>query len=145
MMQLLRDESDWRRLTAAVPETLPDPPTGYPCLVGLLLVGQACYGCYVYPEGARRLLAATEGPAEPSPSGAAVRPLQPRLNHDRHVSALLMTMISELEAVGAIKRDRFEAEFTRWLAEVDQQYDAALDGLTGFAAEKLRSDDGPGR
>lgn len=141
-MRLLRNEDEWRTLASRHRDgDRLAAPVSYPCLGDVLSAAETCYACYVYPADAKRLCLASEPLVEERPV-AVERTVTERAPFERHVSALLLTLVAELESVGITKRDRFEQEFAKRLALVDQVYDASLDSQTceDFASGKLRRD-----
>ncbi len=113
-------------------------PQLYPCLALSYVVPnsrpQRVATCYVYPDDARRLLMAS-GPMQGMvaiPVGAvAAGPhatvLKPASGPDeatadtlRSLSAHVMALVSELVAIRATTEERYEKEYTRFLALADQ-------------------------
>jgi hypothetical protein len=137
-------------LTHAGAVSFPDEPTSFPCLVASMLTpddptkaNKFCHYrincCYVYPQDAQRLIDAqaqldhsivvtepanyeTVGSLDPVPKPTA------DLNEcdyaPTQTGVLLLALVNELEAVGALKRDKLLAELKRveqWL--IDNQAD----------------------
>lgn len=126
-------------------------PAAYPCLVLSYVVPgtrpQKIVSCYVYPDDARRLLAAdiqqqatgqhqvvspgmiaispaaVMGPV-PAQAAALAAENAARIEHTndtlRSLSAHVLALVSELVAVGVTNHERYEAAYAKYLALADQ-------------------------
>lgn len=129
----------------------PSPPKMYPCVVAFALSQPVrIMACYFYPSDALRLLSVATlkavNPAFPlptataSPSGPA-SPVDPEPSYEppmrsnkeqvkeyqKHISAMLLTLVQELVDVGITSQERFETKMQANLAQVDQKYAENLD------------------
>lgn len=94
---LLETETDWNNyLAKAINKVsvlnLITEPSGYPCLVTLIEVGDKAEFCFVYPQDARLLVSASVKDTR-----------QPE-----YITTFTLAMFLELQAVGAVKQDKFE-------------------------------------
>ena len=136
-------------------------PQAYPCLVASIRVSDLKFStCYIYAHDAEKLIKATD--ASLAPTLCATAPVAPpapqqpvsaeqaNLLYKLHMTALMFTIISEMETVSITGRERFEQAFTRNLAMVEQFHAGQRDGLgydlnktaQGFALQKLLPDQG---
>ncbi len=160
-MHLVRKLLDWASVVSefeADHQVLlnnPKPPEQFPCLVAISpLPPHQCCITYVHDaiklvkmagfniEPAFTLLPRTSGhqpPGDlmegagppPSTAGAGAPWVEEEVAYKRHVSAMLMAIVKELDEIGAVSKSRFENTFTTMLAKVDQFHKEDVDKRYG--------------
>lgn len=156
-MALLRSPQDWHDYRRHLSQTLNLAfeevrwgvgPTAFPCLTMSYAVPNSMparvVSCYVYPDDARRLLAASQVPqflgmqlmpispeimkALPVPSEEPAPAAEPSTEAPanaanetlRSLTAHVLALVSEMIAIGATNEARYEAAYTRFTAMADQ-------------------------
>lgn len=159
-LHLLRDHSGWVQYQQEVATGLTDSqcaggvsftsePSRFPCLAAAVIRATEPAAvndfrqytvncCFVYPDDAARLLVATEKTADPIP----VDPLLPVCDRQPPAAAeyvptqmgvLLLALVNEMNAIGALHRDKLLAEVTHvsdWL-HANKAANLEDDSLTG--------------
>jgi hypothetical protein len=154
-------------LTHAGAVSFPNEPTAFPCLVASMLTPEDptrannfCHYrincCYVYPQDAQRLIDAQAQldhsiVADEPDSYATLGSLEtiPEYIEDHNkgdyvptqTGALLLALVNELEAIGALKRDKLLAEVKRveqWL--IDNQADNLEDSSLSSVLQRMWRD-----
>jgi len=134
-MTLLRRPQDWVEYTAKMATNMGitsgqviwgTGPQQYPCLVASIQKSpMQVTSCYIYLRDAIELCqAAGYSPHPKAQDQPSSVPGHTNRDFEKHVSALVMTVISELISVGATTKERFETRFAQKLAVVDQMHEA---------------------
>lgn len=127
---------------AGVKVTWGDGPAAYPCLAASTLAYDPhpeagppvikVLTCFVLPADARDLLGMPEGRAD-GRQDAVVAAQPDDTEFRRYVVAHLFTLLSELLSVGVTNRERYEAAFTGFLADVDRTTVGRADNVSPAA------------
>ncbi len=149
-MQLLHNKRDWCQYFQEMEEDLePDcrisdvAPQTYPCLVLSGHMGRLTRHCFVYPPDALKLVKAVQGPGEQQVTEKTLSAAS-QDDFNKHITALVLSVIEELDSVSITKPERFEPLVARNLARVDQyqagQVDQLCQGVRGLVLRELYPD-----
>lgn len=125
-------------------------PTSYPCLVSAVWVETSVVCLFVYPEDVELLLEAAggvvviEGDDDVNeswvPSGALPVTSQEGL-WNRHMVALMLTVVHELISVGVTKEGRFEELLGTMLDLVEDKHAHDIEAVKQLVKDRFNSND----
>jgi len=112
-------------------------PDSYPCLVSAVGVESSLVFLFVYEGDARNLLDAAAKAVKKS----SVSPL-PSVSSEgmwnRHMVALMLTVVNELVAVGVTNQERFESILKDMISIVDEKHQGDIESVRQLIVEQFR-------
>ena len=112
-------------------------PDSYPCLVSAVGVERSLVFLFVYESDARNLLSAVSKATKT----AKVSPL-PAMSSEgmwnRHMVALVLTIVIELVSVGITNQERFEEVLKSMVAIVDEKHQEDIESVRQLIVEQFR-------
>ena len=112
-------------------------PDSYPCLVSAVGVERSLVFLFVYENDARKLLDAV--PASVKKSAVSPLPDMPtEVTWNRHMVALMLTLVNELVAVGITNQERFETILKDMMLVVEEKHQEDIESVRQLIVEQFR-------
>jgi hypothetical protein len=125
-------------------------PTSYPCLVSAVWVETSVVCLFVYPKDVELLIEAAGGVVEIEGDDRVDEPwivsrALPATSQEglwnRHMVALMLTVVHELISVGVTKEDRFEKLLSTMLDVVEDKHAHDIEAVRQLVKDQFNSDD----